>query len=77
MKNIILAIIAGLVLTSCGGREFVPKFEDPSKPFIVRSVEYIGNGMCEYTGFSNGVVEDIFVAPIGKFEIGDTVKLCK
>lgn len=76
MKNIILAIISGLVLTSCG-YEFVPKFEDPSKPFIVRSVEDIGGGMCEYTGFSNGAVEDIFVAPSGKFQIGDTVKLCK
>jgi hypothetical protein len=74
MRNTLYLVLCVVLFTSCDKR---PTFNG-SKPFIVSDINKLNNTQCKYSGWANDeLLKMQFVAPLGMYTVGDTVRLVK
>lgn len=83
MNKLILIMGISIGFYSCDeGHAYQAPVLNSTKPFIVKQINNIGNGMAEYYGCAeagyshNGCVYDpLIILPIKLYNIGDTIRI--
>jgi hypothetical protein len=73
MKKLIGLLFVAILITSCS----IPRFTE-DKPFIVLTISYTSDGNAVYVGQEQaGLFFPKVIAPVGTYNLLDTIKLKK